>query len=507
MNLPLVLDIAIGLIFIYLILSLLTCEIQELITILLQWRAEHLKRSIENLLEGESIDDPLYEKFTDELYNSPLITALNQEARGFFALLFRKVAQAITWFSHAITGTQSVFGKQKSGPSYIPSDTFSAALLQKINLEELSHHIGELAARKFAKEKLTLLKNILNDLRNSLGDHSLLENELHTLQHSLEEILEDLVGGRNTLSGCIDELSEQLLQFVSNTEALLSDNHHCEEIIRKRLPYVKQMIARKQLEPTVSEVLRLIFADDRHHTVKLSPWLIEIVRQLNKENPELLQKVTNIPEQLQRSLLSLAEQARIKTKNLEEEVQQLQQEVATWFDNSMQRASGVYKRNAKGIALLLGFLVAVLINADTLHIVNRLANDTLLRSTISQAADQVVARSKPSGAAIAPNPDAILPATPTNSPVPSGTIQTDLEEVRDAVNNVLDELPLPVGWDATNVKQQEEDSKGWSVPILQRIIGWIITGVALSMGANFWYETLNRFIRFRSTGSKPDTDQ
>ena len=52
MSLPLVLDVAIGLAFIYLILSLLASEIQELLTTLLQWRAKHLKDSIEVLLAG-----------------------------------------------------------------------------------------------------------------------------------------------------------------------------------------------------------------------------------------------------------------------------------------------------------------------------------------------------------------------------------------------------------------------------------------------------------------------
>lgn len=93
MNLPVVNDIAIGLIFIYLILSLLTSEVQELITILLQWRAEHLKRSIENLFTGDSVDDPLYQKFTDKFYSSPLIRALNQEAKGRLAVAFRKGIQ------------------------------------------------------------------------------------------------------------------------------------------------------------------------------------------------------------------------------------------------------------------------------------------------------------------------------------------------------------------------------------------------------------------------------
>ncbi|MEH1803369.1 MAG: hypothetical protein V7L13_30240 [Nostoc sp.] len=54
MNLPVVVDITLGLVFIYLILSLLASEIQELIATFLQWRAKHLKKSIELLLAGGS---------------------------------------------------------------------------------------------------------------------------------------------------------------------------------------------------------------------------------------------------------------------------------------------------------------------------------------------------------------------------------------------------------------------------------------------------------------------
>ena len=57
MNLPFILDIAIGLIFIYLILSLLASEIQEFLSTVFQWRAKHLKDSIENLLAGSNNED------------------------------------------------------------------------------------------------------------------------------------------------------------------------------------------------------------------------------------------------------------------------------------------------------------------------------------------------------------------------------------------------------------------------------------------------------------------
>ena len=59
MGLSLVVDIAIGLIFIYLILSLLASEVQEVITTIMQWRAKHLKESIETLISGTTDpDDP-----------------------------------------------------------------------------------------------------------------------------------------------------------------------------------------------------------------------------------------------------------------------------------------------------------------------------------------------------------------------------------------------------------------------------------------------------------------
>ncbi|NJO53233.1 MAG: hypothetical protein HC840_31805, partial [Leptolyngbyaceae cyanobacterium RM2_2_4] len=92
MNLPLVFDIAIGLIFIYLILSLLTSEIQELTATLLQWRAEHLKKAIDILLTGEVENGSIHQKFVDDLYNSPPLKALNQEAKGKVARSFRKIS-------------------------------------------------------------------------------------------------------------------------------------------------------------------------------------------------------------------------------------------------------------------------------------------------------------------------------------------------------------------------------------------------------------------------------
>ncbi|HEY9626680.1 MAG TPA: hypothetical protein V6C84_05215 [Coleofasciculaceae cyanobacterium] len=483
MNLPVVIEIAIGLVFIYLTLSLLTSELQELVTILLQWRAEHLKKSVENLLTGEKIDDPLHQKFVDELYDSPLLRSLNQEAKGLFSTAFRQISHTLSDAYRSVTGTRNIFGQQKSAPSYIPAETFSVALLQKLNIEKLSQKVSELTAKKFSEERLLLLQNILNDLRNSLGDNALLENEFKHLQRSLNESMDDFISGRSTLSGNLEQVSDQLIQFINNTETLLENDHPCQDIIRKRLPYVKQMISRRPPEPTVTEILYLIFEKDLDTKESVfrerSPYLTQIIDSLDEECPELMKQVSDLPDHLKQNLLSLAEQSRLKAKSLKAEVRQLETEVADWFDRSMERASGVYRRNAKGVAILIGFLVAILINADTLHMMSCLSKDSLLRETIAQTADQTVQTA--SAAEQAPN----------------------IESVKNSVNKALDEIPLPIGWDSINVREQEAADRQWSIPFLRRAIGWGVTGIALSMGASFWYDLLQRVIRTRTTVEKP----
>lgn len=496
MSLPLVIDIAIGLLFIYLTLSLLTSEIQELIATLLQWRAEHLKKSIENLLIGNETDDPLYRKFVDDLYNSPLIRSLNQEARGLLAGSFRKISHSLGAAYRSLTGTSNIFGQHHSGPSYIPPSTFSTALLQKINVGELSQKISILTAKQFRDASLESLREILQDLRTSLGDDpflvgngSLLEKQFSQLEHSLEMTLADFISGRATLAQSFEQIAEQLSLFIDHAHVLLSEDHPCKEVIRRRLTYLKQSILRQRLEPTITEVLRLIFAEEEGQNVKPSPWASEIFAEISQNSPELLHPVIRLPLPLRNSLLSLANQARIKARNLEEEVRELEQEVAIWFSQSMDRASGVYRRNAKGIAILIGFLVAIAINADTLHILDRLSRDSVVRSTLTTAADQVLVRS-------APNPG--------DPAVPSETRPPDLQTMKAAVDEVLDELPLPLGWNAVNMREQTAASIGWDIPILRRLLGWLITGIALSMGATFWFDLLNKVVRVRSTGNKPD---
>jgi hypothetical protein len=123
-NLPLVLDVVVSLVFIYLVLSLLASEFQELVATVLQWRARHLKDSITNLLAGPTGRKPHSKviELVNDLYTDPLIADMNQEARGF-------MAQSIRGLTRWLPGNRrGDFGHdQSSGPSYIPATTFATS--------------------------------------------------------------------------------------------------------------------------------------------------------------------------------------------------------------------------------------------------------------------------------------------------------------------------------------------------------------------------------------------
>src|SRR6266849_1361080 len=62
--------------------------------------------------------------------------------------------------------------------------------------------------------------------------------------------------------------------------------------------------------------------------------------------------------------------------------------VATWFDDSMERLGGAYKRHLKLISIVVGCAVAVIVNADTFAVGKALWSDGALRAQMVQVAQQ-----------------------------------------------------------------------------------------------------------------------
>ncbi len=128
MLIPNILNVAINLLFIYLVLSLLLSALQEQVVVFLALRAKNLKSSIETLLGDGAQRAKL---LTNDLYKHPLIKSLNQQGNKWLKGIINKLS---TILKQILNTNKNLLTWKSVGPSYLKPQTFSntlLALLQK----------------------------------------------------------------------------------------------------------------------------------------------------------------------------------------------------------------------------------------------------------------------------------------------------------------------------------------------------------------------------------------
>jgi len=71
--------------------------------------------------------------------------------------------------------------------------------------------------------------------------------------------------------------------------------------------------------------------------------------------------------------------------------------------------------------------------------------------------------------------------------------------------SLLDSFPIPIGWTDGNFPSI---SQGFDfIPWISKAIGWLITALAASLGAPFWFDLMNKFVNLRGTGKKPEKSE
>ncbi len=187
---------------------------------------------------------------------------------------------------------------------------------------------------------------------------------------------------------------------------------------------------------------------------------------------ELREAVAKLPEgEMRTALLSLIE---VSNNNLE----QVRKNVGAWFDSVMERASGWYKRKIQWIMLGLAFMVTGIMNADTITITSSLWQEPVLRQEVIAAADQYVIEAENDKG----NEE------PGNAEKPQEVLQQSLKD--------LEKLNLPLGWSKESIPN---GITGW----VAKIVGLIFTAFAVSLGAPFWFDLLNKLSRLRGSGNVP----
>jgi hypothetical protein len=283
-------------------------------------------------------------------------------------------------------------------------------------------------------------------------------------------------------------------------------------------------------------------------------------------------------------------------------LQKLHDSTEVWFNNSMDRVSGAYKRYTQRVLLTIGIVLAVLLNADTVQMWKTLAENDALRTAMADravrllpaldtmvngapgdtakkdvkpppasqdtgtgsaaartggttgaaanqpAGNSVTSAGPPTGATPSEQPTAPTDSAKAPQPIPPDSA-AKLKYL--AARAMLDSMELKLGWtredwaylgfkpklasadskaknatEATaakgasgpqvgkveprklGVKKEAVKAENVSLPTyagrwLVKIFGLLMTGFAISLGAPFWFDMLNKVISIRAAGRSP----
>ena len=140
-----------------------------------------------------------------------------------------------------------------------------------------------------------------------------------------------------------------------------------------------------------------------------------------------------------------------------------------WFDSSMNRVSGWYKRKAQKILLLMAGIVTMSLNVDAVEVAKAAwTNPTLRAALVAQA---------------------------------EGVDRSDHLAIKDQME-ALGIDGMPIGWDQWSRRFREAGTR-WPEVLGQSVVGWLITILAASLGAPFWFDGLQKLLNVRSAGKRP----
>lgn len=189
---------------------------------------------------------------------------------------------------------------------------------------------------------------------------------------------------------------------------------------------------------------------------KFADALIEIAELSKTSKDEIIVSVNKISDpQLKKLLTGICNRAAGN-------VDKMRDELASWFDNAMDRVSGAYKRWSQLISFLLAFLMCAVLNINSIDIAKSLWAQPTVTKSISFAANL-----------------------------------SDPGAMQAAISNL--EKIAPVGWPGTRFQDT------FAMPnIVFAFIGWAITAIATLFGAPFWFDALQSFVRLKGAGPSPD---
>ena len=409
-----------------------------------EWMAARLKwrsRMLENALGKMLTDSTL----VDQFYNHPLIRSL-------------------------YTGENNC-----DKPSYIPTSQFSQAMIDILsNIGTEASLVQQQLYRLFSETQRLPRKKCIE----ARGRISLM------LGMTRKALVSET--GEDACAEILDTVKTDLLTMGQDIPQLQASVDSLFDAIRVQKQQINDALVKLSFKANASE-------DETINRIRAG------VTALSITHPQLKQTMYAIMNGMPQSIWQKENELDLVRNNIEE-----------WFNNSMNRLTGWYKRRSLITTLMVGILLASMVNVDSINLVGRLWREPDLRI------------------AILSNIESILTQNNTTT-LDVGQLST--------IQQQFSEITLPVGWlgspvsltsnQETNLSQactffpkQENEIYGVLIsgqcypiintPQVSDITGWLIklagiliSGIAASPGASFWFDILKKIINVRLSGVNP----
>ena len=560
-----ILDVAIGMIFMWLILSVTTMSIQEWIASYLKWRAKDLETAIRRLLGNNQL-------WAEQLYAQPLIQGLSKKLGAkpsyipankfalalvdivftagteqsfiqqqllaarreidkapdqllpFLGYMFKRFGKYFEGLGHKIT---YLFGSNRG----LPEQKFEGLLKLTQNLFHESHSaaLGELQEKLRAfflevisnkttlsngKEVTILSKDFLKEypyFRNSiLGLLNItLENQPLLKLRWAEIIINNdkkLIAQASKELGEGQTLRDKLHELVIEKAKKLDLRKEDIELV---LSGIRQTLDEINFLPAVDYIQDLIGTKQGMDALQtLNPPLFKSLSQLSHD----VIGIANSPQVVEAVRERFAEAA-AKLEQEELQLATMRLNTETWFNESMDRLSGWYKRKVQFLAFIIGLVLAITLNVDSITLIDHLWKEPAVREALVANA---------------------IEYTKENPELPNVAIEDNkVTSAVDYFNLQFKDLNLPLGWKYESVSLETGqtcqilpfgrdvvwglkdksaadkcnkianapvDSAGWFV----KMLGIIFSAAAAAQGAPFWFDILKKVVNIRGSGANPN---
>ncbi|SET58790.1 hypothetical protein SAMN05216412_10958 [Nitrosospira multiformis] len=439
-----ILEVGIAVIFVYLLLSLVCTALNEGIASLIDKRGKNLVEGIKNLL-----NDPKFTGLAQQLYNHGLIGGISQYA--------------------------SDPAKRTRLPSYMSGESFSLALLDILSARGIiAGKYGDLLANAEAADDAYEEALEAAAVAPSDPQRAAAVIQAKDARDRARVALEAIAEKAKVAYGQAVQAAKTAPDDTALVKAEAEARHEADSISAA----LKMLDARHAAIASAKNPKEVKLLLTAGATLKEA---LAFARDFATEYPDPL---GNIQEGLKRlpeghtkeTLLVLVDKTRREVTAIEHQAEAFRKNLEDWFNKAMERVGGWYKRWTQRVLLCLATLVVVASNADTVMLIERLSKDNVLRASIVAAAEDTVKT----------QPGAV-------------SAQTALK--------AAENLKLPVGWsldpyDSGYFRPPELSWKytGWA---FYKIFGLLISILAVTLGAPFWFDTLSKFVNLRSAGTPP----